>query len=60
MNYPGWQGAESARRANQAARESGRLAGAGGGGCLVSTFVALMIVVGVLVMAAPVAWRILG
>ncbi len=60
MNYPGWQGAEAARRANQAARESGRLAGGGGGGCLVSTVVALMIVLGVLMVAAPVAWRILG
>ncbi|WP_433566219.1 hypothetical protein ACQP1O_13930 [Nocardia sp. CA-151230] len=64
MNSPHWQGAEASRRAVQAAQESGRLArggggGGAGGGCLASTVLALLIVLTVLGLAAPIAWRIL-
>ncbi|MGW5112787.1 hypothetical protein [Nocardia sp. NPDC004123] len=64
MNSPHWQGSEASRRALEAARESGRLAGGGGGGgaggaCSTSTVLALLIVLTVLGLAAPIAWRIL-
>ncbi|MET8426979.1 hypothetical protein [Nocardia sp. NPDC004860] len=64
MNSPHWQGSEASRRALGAAQESGRLARGGGGGgvgggCLTSTALALLIVLTVLGLAAPIAWRIL-
>lgn len=64
MNSPHWQGSEASRRAIQSAQESGRLAlrggdGGAGGGCLASTLVALLIVLALLGLAAPIAWQIL-